>query len=192
MGKYKFKKNNGFTLVETLIAIGIFSLAIAGIFTSVKSGLQSSSLSKDRIVAEYLVQDAIEQIKNIRDENNIRTFKGTATNWLYGMLSNSSEPCYFGKKCYIDSYIRSTNPGAASVFQCTIGVSLDCPSIQQHSSGLFGYGIGVVMNPTKYRRTMQFQNVVSDREVVITVTIDWTERGVDKSYQITQSIFNLQ
>ena len=50
----KKRLTKGFTLVETLVAISVLSLSIAGAFTAVQGGIQSSTVAKDQITAFYL------------------------------------------------------------------------------------------------------------------------------------------
>ena len=57
------RSKQGFTLVESLVAISILSLSILATFTAVQGGLKSSNYVKDEIVAYYLTQEAIEYIK---------------------------------------------------------------------------------------------------------------------------------
>lgn len=61
--------NKGFTLIETLVAVFILGVSIAGPITFVSSALQSSYYSRDQVTAFYLAQEAVELIKNIRDTN---------------------------------------------------------------------------------------------------------------------------
>src|SRR3989338_3913398 len=78
--KNKIRNRKAFTLVEALVAISILMIAIASPMTLAQKGLSTATLSKDQMTAAFLVQDAIESVKNIRDQAAIR---GSATNdWL--------------------------------------------------------------------------------------------------------------
>ena len=59
----------GFTLMETLVAVLVLSLAITGPLAIAQKGLQAALISKDQISAFYLAQDAIEYIRYARDTN---------------------------------------------------------------------------------------------------------------------------
>jgi Tfp pilus assembly protein PilV len=61
------KKNRGFTLLEALVAVSILMVAVSAPITIAQKGLSSAVYSKDQMVASYLAQDAIEYIKNKRD-----------------------------------------------------------------------------------------------------------------------------
>lgn len=70
---------SGFTLVEALVAISILMIAIASPMTLAQKGLSTATLSKDQMIASFLAQDAIEAVKNIRDQIAISQTSG---DWL--------------------------------------------------------------------------------------------------------------
>ena len=181
----KSKNNIGFTLVETLVAISILSLSILAGFTAVQNGIKSSLTAKNQITAFYLVQEAMEIIKNVRDENALAFINGDNTrSWLYGMSSQASDECYFGKTCYVDS----TTSVPANIIQTCSGVNTTCPYLRMDSNtGLWGYTAG--WTQTNFKRAVTFQNVSTD-EVAVTVWISWTQGATTKSFQVTQSLFN--
>jgi type II secretory pathway pseudopilin PulG len=175
------KKEKGFTLVETLVAIGILSLSILSGFTAVQGSLKNSSLSKDQITAFFLTQEAFELIKNIRDTNALVDLGGTPTNWLAGMAENSGNPCYFGNVCRIDYLKTLTNCNGA------FGA---CPFLNQSISGtslgLFGYTAG--WQTTKFKREIQFESVSAD-QVYVTVRITWLQGGINQTFEVKQLLF---
>lgn len=179
----------GFTLVESLVAIAILSLSVAATFTAVQSGLKASLVAKDEITAFYLAQEAMEYIKNIRDENALRTISGVATNWLTGFTVTAvggSGPCDFGKVCYVDS-VQDT------ITNCPSGVGT-CPRLNQDSvTNLYSYSSGSTWVVTNFKREIQFQAVPSNsNEVLVIINMSWISGGVAKSFQVSQSLFNRQ
>ncbi len=64
--KYRVK-GKGFTLIETLVAISILLIAVAGPMVVVSQALTSSYYARDQITAFYLAQDAIEYLRNEKD-----------------------------------------------------------------------------------------------------------------------------
>ncbi len=93
--KLFFKKNNqicpqclkhsfyrrAFTLVETLVAISIFTMSILGMISILASGVSDISYAKQKIVASYLAQEGIECVRNIRDNYILYTDTIPAQNW---------------------------------------------------------------------------------------------------------------
>lgn len=185
-----FKKNNkGFTLVETLVAIGILSLSILGTFTAVSGGLRSSIYAKDQIIAFYLTQEAMEFIKNNRDSNNIRNLSGQSTNWLSGLVVTSggaSGPCDYGKVCTIDSY-------ANTITNCGGGTGT-CPVLNQNTTtGFYSYTTGSGWSATSFNREISFSSVaLNSNEVLVTIKTSWTTEGTTRSFQISESLYNKQ
>jgi len=185
MENLKSKKySKGFTLVESLVAIGILSLSILGAFTAVQSGIRNSTIAKDEITGFYLAQEGMEYIRNIRDENSLHDINGTPTNWLTGLVVNadgSSGPCDFGKTCTIDS-------NAKTVATCSGGFGTCPPLKQDSSSGLYGYN--AAWPDSNFSREIQFTQVNPNVEVKVTINISWTNRGTTKSFQISESFLN--
>lgn len=88
---YGSKGDSGFTIVETLVAITILMIAIAGPLTIAQKGLTASTYARDQMIASFLAQDGLEYAKNIRD-NNLKN--RDPIDWLYGLTScTSHDPC---------------------------------------------------------------------------------------------------
>jgi len=70
---FKNKKNVicGFTLVETLVSISIFTMSILGLMSILASGISNTNYAKQKIVAEYLAQEGVEHARNIRDTHSL-------------------------------------------------------------------------------------------------------------------------
>lgn len=75
MKNFKFKnkygpvlsKANGFTLIETLVAIMIISLVITSVVSLMASSIFSARYAKNEIKATYIAQEGIDYIRNLRD-----------------------------------------------------------------------------------------------------------------------------
>jgi prepilin-type N-terminal cleavage/methylation domain-containing protein len=188
MQNYKWQqiRNKGFTLVESLVAVSILSLSILSTFTAVQGGLQSSNYAKDQMVAYYLAQEAMEYIKNVRDQNALASLGGTPVNWLTGLSAQVSDPCYFGEVCTIDSY-TNTISGASP---CTTAFG-SCPNLNQNSvTGLYGYTSGTNWSTTNFKREIKLTQNSVNTEITVTINISWTTKGVPHTFQVSQLIFN--
>jgi len=84
--KNKKSDNDGFTLVEVLIAMMILTMAIVSSSNLLANLLRANRISLMKMEAYYLAQEGLESVRNIRD-----------TNWLQnqGWLSNEK---VFGDK----------------------------------------------------------------------------------------------
>lgn len=180
-------KKTGFTLVETLVAISILTLSILGTFTAVQNGLATSSFARDQVTAFYLIQEAMEYVRNIRDDNGLTTLYalengGSSVPWLTGMSNVAGDPCYFGKTCVIDSPLKQMT-------SCSGGFGT-CSFISQNTSTkLYGYSTGGSWALTKFKREIQFEQITS-QEIVVTVRVSWTSGAFGKTITVKQTLFD--
>ena len=65
--KYSDSAEGGFTLLETLVAIMILMLMISATFTAIASSMKSGIFSRNLVTANYLAQETLEYVINIRD-----------------------------------------------------------------------------------------------------------------------------
>lgn len=66
-------KNKGFTIIETLVAITILMIAVAGPLTIAQKSLMASIYARDQIVASYLAQEVMEEYKNSKKSEWVST-----------------------------------------------------------------------------------------------------------------------
>ncbi len=181
--RHKTQKISGFTLVETLVAISILSLAILGTFTAIQSALQQSGFAKDQITAFYLAQEAVEYVRNIRDTNALKNLAvPDSATWLQG-FADTGDPCSSGQACEIDS-------AHTSVATCSGGGASGCDLLTQDSTtGVFGYGYNT---PTRFKRVVRFTPTAGSpvHEGVVSVTMSWTSGTFAKSFTVTESLFD--
>ncbi|MFA5778149.1 MAG: type II secretion system protein [Candidatus Paceibacterota bacterium] len=76
---YLQKRNKAFTLVETLVAISIFTMSILGLISILASGISNTGYAKQKMAATYLAQEGIEYARNVRDTNVLSGAGGWAT-----------------------------------------------------------------------------------------------------------------
>ena len=170
-------RSKGFTLIESLVAVAILVTVIIGATGAVQTGISSYIFSKDQIIAFYLAQEGFEQIRNIRDENGLKS-----QNWLTDISANSGDPCFFGNACIVD-------PVASSIpTRCSAPGS--CPILRQDiNTGFFGYN--VAWSATIFRREIILTQV-NDHEVSILVTVDWSKGLTNRQFRARENIFNWQ
>ena len=182
----------GFTLLEVLIAVTILVFAITATFTSAQTGLQSSQESKNQIISYYIAQEAVEYIRNLRDTNSIVNVT-TPTNWLKDIAENSNsatdDPCAVGTYCVVDT-VNST------LTQCAGGLS-GCPYLMQNTTVgnaylMYGYGpsnVGWVN--TTFKRVVSIQKI-GTTEAAVTVTVYWSRGSFSTSFTVRENIFDWQ
>ncbi len=184
---YENDKQAGFTLVETMVAISILSLAVTGPLLIAQKGLGSSIYARDQITAFYLTQEAVEYVRNVRDSNRI-----TGAAWLsqFGGCKEDGS----GRKCQIDSQYADFSAGGA-IAACPGGV---CPVLSLNTaSNVYGYGSGGDWKPTIFTRTVSIDDRAKpgakpDQEAQVSVTISWGTKLFSplKTFTIKEYIFN--
>jgi len=157
--------SRGFSLIETLVAITILLVAVGGPLTIAHRALSDANIAKNQTIAIFLAQDAIEYIKNIRDENNINE-----NAWLSGL-----ESC--GTGCVVDS-------ANDTVSTCSGG----CPKLRfNESTGL--YGQNLAWDESIFTRTVTITEL-NDNEILLSANISWQNGILPKSFSVDEIILN--
>ena len=186
--KYLNIKSSGFTLIETLVAVLLLAMSIAGPLTIASKGLTSTLVAKDQFIGFYLAQDAIEQVRFLRDSACLAT-PGDSTGcpgsaWLQGL--NNCLDSVSPDGCILDSL--ATNPPSPAA--CTGGV---CETMRYDATNhIFNYNPAMPLTPQKFIRTVKITNTAD--EAVVTVEVNWSDRaGITRvPIKVRESIFRWQ
>lgn len=174
--------STGFTLIETMVAVSILTLAVAGpLFTASRAVLAATN-ARDQLTASYLAQEGIEYVRSMRDNEFLVYYlaRGSAistaawTNFISGSDSASITGCR-ASTCTLD-------PGR--IMGIGSGLSLEtCSGASCHplylANGIYTQQSnipGSVVTP--FTRTIQLIDVpgsTTDERVVSTVS--WTFHG---------------
>lgn len=162
-------RQRGFSLIEAMVAISVLVLALTGTMTVASRSLFSSDVARDQIVAFYLAQEAVEFVRNIRDNNAL-----AGTDWL-----NRLESTCTSSNCRID--VNASPPN--DIVNC----SGACPVLKLSSTGIYNYTNG---SNTIFRREISINETVEDREATVDVTVYWQRRLNERSFTIREHIFH--
>jgi len=169
-----FNNEKGFTIVETLIALTIFSIAVAGIITVTVQGGTSTTATRNRMVANYLAQEGIELMRGYRDSSVLATPGDASLGWNNFVSSVSG--CV-ASQCNMNA----TNPSAP------VGcASTGCPLVYTASGFYTSVGTGTA---TPYSRKINLASYGSN-EIEILSTVTWKEGSADRTITVQESIFN--
>lgn len=156
----------GFTLIETLFAILIFSAALISLLAISGRGISATNEVKNETTAYYLAQEGLEVVRNIRDNNFLLIQGGGTGQWTDGFLSNpdcSTTPCHI-----------VYNSGAA-------------PTLAQNSGQLSNeiyFSAGQYANTgddTGFSRDIKVQAGAGQDEFIITSQVSWLAKNIKKS-----------
>lgn len=167
----RMRTKKGFTLVETLVAVFVITMAIAGTMAAVSKGLQSSYYSRDQITAFFLADEAMEIIRNQRDSN----FNDTnATNWLNGIPNTTNTP----QRVCVSAYPTPVIVQGTTNTDCTL---------KQDTNGNFSMTSG---SNSKFIRNVDVLQVADD-QIAVTVTMKWTTPGGgEKVFSFYKTLYN--
>jgi len=175
----KINKNKAFTLVETLVAISIFTVSILGLISVLASGISDTGYAKKKMVATYLAQEGIEYVRNARDAYVLfPDVNGTSWDYFVDTISE----CVAGNECGFDRPI-SDYFFDDDLHLCSI--AFDC-KLYINNGGYDTYSIGTDSGFTRKLWT----EAVSDDEIKVYSTVSWTQGSGNYSITFSENLFN--
>jgi len=189
----KFKNPKGFTLIETLIAVLLLATAIAGPLTIASKGLTATVVAKNQFTAFYLAQDAMEQVRFLRDSACLVATPGAdgcpQANWLSAL-----GPCTSTDgtaSCTIDSL---QDPAINPPIAC----GATCPTLYYHTTNkYFTYDTNQSLTKERFVRSIRIQHDPAGpnpNEAIVTVTVSWsaTPGATRAPVTVRENIFRWQ
>lgn len=159
-GTNKQTLKNGFTIIETTVAIGIIVIGLIAALGAITAALFYVSNIQDRIIAANLVAEGIEIVRNIRDNNRLQNLA-----WNNDLADGNYQ----------------TNFNSTSLSSYNGNFLLLDPS-----TGLYNYNSG---NPTYFLRKISIANL-SNYEIRIISTVIWQKRGINYINSAEDHLFN--
>ncbi len=189
--KIKINGKHGFTLVETLVAVSIFSVSIAAIISVVANGVGSTITTKNKIVGNYLVQENIEYIRHLR--NKYSTIPGGTFTWsdFLGKMSSCSPSSGGSLGICAMPDTAELNP-IDDAFSCLQANCEDHPVYYDDNGYYFQSQTSGVGTLTAFRRYFTFVVDPDDiNQVNVTATVVWLERNnIEKSVSLSETLTN--
>ena len=155
-----FKKAQGFTLLEVIIAIFVITVGTMGILVVSQDSMRIISISSSRLTAAYLAKEGMEIVRNIRDNN-----------WLRGAVWNTG----------LSSGVYEAQHDSPSLTPW--GGSLEFLNID--TAGFYSYATST---QTKFKRKIITTSTVDVIEVGVEVI--WTERGRSYEFLVEEKLYN--
>jgi prepilin-type N-terminal cleavage/methylation domain-containing protein len=180
--------SRGFTLLETMIAVTLLAVAIVAPMTLTSQSLASAYYARDQITAFYLAQEALEGVRNVRDNNilyNSQVASGSAVNLLSGL------PSFSGQTFTIDVRQNPPTMTLCSTYGLPGGV---CTPLTTDDT-LYGYGLAKTTIYTRSLTACYVQSggacngTVSD-EVKITATVSWRTGSIQaRTVSLSENLY---
>lgn len=183
----KKEGEKGFTILETLVAISILVLALTAPLAIVAQALRSSYYARDQVTAYFLAQEAIEFLRNKRDNAGLQA-SAAAENWTDLFDAEGSNIINPADSSSLKAYLVRGGSGYY-LKQCIS----TCPEVSYDSTASTGvlYGSDNAGNASIFTREIVISEPVratlSDgtekeidginppglRELVVTVRVQW-------------------
>lgn len=163
----KTKRQRGFTLIEVLVALLIFSLSILAIMATLSKGISNINEIKKRNVAIYLAQEQLEYLRNVRDNYMLYQNSG---GWSSFITELSNKSCSNPKSCYFNNDITYPPINKTYISSCSLPGSKCDPLKLDSSTGNYGYDPTVL--DSIFIRYFYYDSVSSD-EIKIYSVVEW-------------------
>ena len=186
--------NAGFTLVETLLAVSLLSIAITAPMVLTMQALTSAYYARDQITASHLAQEGLEAVHAIRDKQILTiatTDQGESESIdLFGALEDyavSDDPFK----------IDATEDEDGAISDCEDDCDGDSEEDALRTDGRL-YGYDEDWTPTNFIRKMTVCYVQDDGtcgtgetdEIQVTVTMYWhTSSYQQRTFEIKENLY---
>jgi Tfp pilus assembly protein PilV len=169
----------GFTLVETLIALFVLTVALVGPLGLAFNALQSTKNTEEKIISFYLAQEAAEFIKNVRDTNI-----NNSEPYLKG-LDATGYGCV-GQWCQIDT-TKTALDGVLSRCGMATQQSQCTPMRYNGTTNTYAYGgSGTV---TTFKRGVRITN--NGHEAIADIVVTYMVDTVPYTTTIRQVLYDI-
>lgn len=197
MKKQKIQKNKGFTLIEALIAIFILTVSVSSMLGVTASSANSARYANNEITANYLLQEAVDYIKNNRDTIAFQKREVLNYGWA-GFLNKYGSPSSrcFNQSTGCDIKMENFNPASLSqndiVSTCT--TDFDCGALYYNNGEEPAFFYSHDSNSgfeSNFKRTIVMKTIDTD-QIQITVTVKWKNGNLPKSQTLVAYLLNWQ
>lgn len=170
----------GFTLIETLVAVTILALAIAGPMYAASRTLIAAQNSKNQLTASHLAQEGVEYMRRLRD-NRYLSNKSNPDQAFADFVGNVSS-CTSAAPCKVD-VLSGSMTGSHSA----CGAS--CP-LYINASGQ--YAIAPSGTASLFTRKVHVVSRPVDFEADVVSRVEWTFKGVTYNVEVIDTLKSWQ
>ncbi|MFA5791799.1 MAG: prepilin-type N-terminal cleavage/methylation domain-containing protein [Candidatus Paceibacterota bacterium] len=193
-------KGGGFTLVETLVSVSIFSMSILGLLTILSQGISDTGYAKKKIIASYLAQEGIEYIRNMRDTFVLFSATSQAgwnafnTKVAENTYPSGSTLCASANGCYFDdrnvSFIDISMPITDLLLTlCTSSNCSNGPLLYDSATGKYGYVASGTTTSSGFTRKIKIIQINANETKVFS-TVYWTQGSGTYNIVLAENLFN--
>lgn len=185
------RQTTGFTLVETLIAITIVTFATTGPLFTASQSITAAEIARDKLVASYLAQEALEYVRAMRDNTYLTAYEFNNTSTAFNTFITGSDQgsitgcktswCTFDPSQImgLDNSNNSLNP-AAALNTCSSLAS--CPPLWLSGANIYTQQNGQGVQ-TPFTRALKATDISATDEK-IEVSVSWKFHNVTHTISI--------
>ena len=179
------KKEDGFTLIEVMIAIVVMLVGVLAVIASLATAVAATQSSEEDLIARQKALEAMESIYTARNSQQI-TFSAVANVSNGGIFLNGAQPM----KCAGPDGLVNTGDDVS----CTTTAGATCPDsgaecmVLPGADGILGTADDVTMSLGNFTRTITITPTyyptgpnagnVNPNMMGITVTVSYTKAGL--------------
>jgi Tfp pilus assembly protein PilV len=183
----KTNTNSGFTIIETLVSLSIFSMSIITLLSVLGNGISSTNYAKQKMIASYLAQEGIEYTRNIRDTFVLYS-ASSQEGWDDFKEKLTDAGCDLTDGCFFDDHSVFSGgemPSANHVSFIACGTA--CPKfLYDETTGKYNYISGTSTNLTRKIKITE----ITDDEMKVSSTVYWVSGTGTKSLTLSEDLFN--
>ena len=162
----QIKITNGFSLLEVIVALGVITMGILGVFSLVTQTTQVQTANKNHLIGSMLAQEGIELVRNIKDENYLSLVPGTLWNEDISAVDSTFVIDYRGR----DFLDRTPN----IISEASTKLYFDA------ATGFYTHVVAINQT-TPFRRLITIDDI-SASSTVVSCLVNWNDHGRSKDY----------
>ena len=179
---FHMKKRTGFTLIESLVAVTIITLAIIGPLVTANRAVIAARTARDQLTASYLAQEGVEYVRALRDNGYLSAYRSNSatassvgwTTFLTSVASCRTTTVGSAPFCSFDP------EGSGSLNACT-GT---CTPLWLAVNNVYTQTQTMGSTATPFTRRVQTVSVNATDEKIVS-TVSWSYHGT--TYTVTIS-----
>ncbi|MEZ4200297.1 MAG: prepilin-type N-terminal cleavage/methylation domain-containing protein [Candidatus Paceibacterota bacterium] len=174
-----YSTQQGYSLVEVLVAVAVLLISIVGPLTIASKGLKNASTAKQQNTAFFLAQEGLESVVKLREDSALDAFvNSTGDVWSAVEALDDSDVCSIANPCGVDI------ENGGSLFLCS---DRTC-DLYRMSSGQARFEHNETGSATVYNRQI-ILSADSERLYVQSI-VTWGE-AADERVALSMYLYNI-
>jgi prepilin-type N-terminal cleavage/methylation domain-containing protein len=190
MKKTSYNFNKGFTLIETMVAVFVLTIALAALLSLTSQNLFSARYANNAITANYLMQEAVDSIRHDRDTI---AFQQMTQSGGWDVFVDKYKECFGDNGCIVEPADPSFIPQPCDMGKPAFG-TFPCPVFNYDERGRNNdYYTYKDAPPSKFKRqVMMAINPNNKDEINIKVNLEWQNGTLVRSGSLYYTLLNWQ